>query len=43
VPYALLGDQYQKYGHADKAREVWQRGTALFPENKDLANKLAHQ
>jgi tetratricopeptide (TPR) repeat protein len=43
MPYALLGDQYQKYGHADKAREIWQRGTALFPENKDLASKLARQ
>src|SRR5882672_4787294 len=40
-PYAWLGDQYQKAGHADYAALVWQRGAALFPDNQELKNKLA--
>ena len=38
--YARLGDEYQKYGHADYARQVWLRGAALFPEDRDLRLKL---
>jgi len=43
MPYALLGDEYKKYGHTDKAREIWQRGAVMFPNNKDLAGKLTQQ
>ncbi len=39
--YAWLGDQYQKAGHADDARAVWQRGAALFPADEKLQTKLA--
>ncbi|MGD0016709.1 MAG: hypothetical protein ABSC38_04220 [Verrucomicrobiia bacterium] len=39
--YVLLGEQYQKAGYADYAREAWQRGAALFPDNNTLREKLA--
>jgi tetratricopeptide (TPR) repeat protein len=41
--YAWLGDQYRKAGQLDNAREVWQRGAALFPADADLKKKLAAQ
>jgi tetratricopeptide (TPR) repeat protein len=39
--YVRLGDQYQKAGYADYARETWQRGAALFPGDAALREKLA--
>jgi hypothetical protein len=39
--YAWLGDQYQKSGHSEEARAVWQRGAALFPADEKLRSKLA--
>jgi hypothetical protein len=39
--YVLLGEQYQKAGYADDARQVWQRGARLFPDNNSLREKLA--
>lgn len=39
--YVLLGEQYQKAGYADDARQVWQRGARLFPDNNTLREKLA--
>ena len=39
--YVLLGDQYQKAGYADEAKQMWQRGAALFPGNDTLRQKLA--
>lgn len=41
--YFRLGDEYQKYGHADYAKQAWQRGAALFPEDRDLRLKLQAQ
>jgi len=41
--YVRLGDEYQKYGHADYATQTWQRGAALFPENPELRLKLQAQ
>jgi hypothetical protein len=41
--YARLGDEYQKYGHADYAKQVWQRGATLFPEDLELRLKLEAQ
>lgn len=38
--YVLLGKQYQKEGYTDYARQVWQRGAALFPNDSAL-RKLA--
>jgi tetratricopeptide (TPR) repeat protein len=38
--YAWLGDQYQKAGRGDDARQVWQHGIALFPGNEKLQGKL---
>lgn len=40
-PYIWLGKEYEKAGQAEDAAQVWQRGAALFPENKELQNKLA--
>ncbi len=39
--YAWLGDQYQKAGHADDARTMWQRGASLFTSDEKLQTKLA--
>ena len=40
-PYIWLGKEYEKAGQAENAAQIWQRGAALFPENKELQNKLA--
>lgn len=39
--YAWLGDQYEKAGQLDNAKQVWKRGAALFPEDTDLKKKLS--
>jgi len=39
--YVRLGDQYQKGGHGDDARAVWERGATLFPSHEGLKTKLA--
>lgn len=39
--YALLGDQYQRSGHSDYARAVWERGAGLFPNHDGLRQRLA--
>jgi tetratricopeptide (TPR) repeat protein len=39
--YVFLGEQYQKQGHTDVARQVWQRGASLFPDDGQLSGKLA--
>ncbi len=39
--YVLLGDQYLKSGYPDNAREMWQRGAAIFPNDQALQAKLA--
>jgi tetratricopeptide (TPR) repeat protein len=41
--YAWLGDQYQKAGQPDNAKQVWERGAALFPSDTDLKKKLSPQ
>jgi len=38
--YVLLGEQYQKQGYPDYARETWQRGATLFPNDAVFAQKL---
>jgi hypothetical protein len=38
--YVLLGDQYQKQGYADYAKQIWQRGAGFFPTNPQLQEKL---
>jgi hypothetical protein len=38
--YFWLGNQYQKLGRPDYAREVWQRGAALYPDNRELQTRL---
>ena len=40
-PYVRLGEQYQKNGYADYARQIWQRGLGLFPNDPSLKEKLA--
>jgi hypothetical protein len=39
--YVLLGEQYQKSARNDDARAVWERGSALFPDNEKLRGKLS--
>jgi hypothetical protein len=39
--YVLLGEQYQKQGYADYAKQIWQRGATYFPNNPQLQEKLA--
>jgi hypothetical protein len=39
--YVLLGEQYQRAGYADYAKQTWQRGAGLFPDNNTLREKLA--
>jgi tetratricopeptide (TPR) repeat protein len=41
--YAWMGDAYLKYGYPDQARQIWQRGAALFPDNPELRAKLQTQ
>lgn len=38
--YLLLGEQYQRMGHPDYARQSWQRGLTLFPDNAQLQARL---
>lgn len=39
--YVWLGEQYKKAGRLDDARTVWERGSALYPNDQKLAQKLA--
>jgi len=39
--YVLLGEQYQKQGYPDYARQIWQRGAEFFPNNSQLQAKLS--
>jgi tetratricopeptide (TPR) repeat protein len=39
--YVLLGEQYQKAGYGDYAKETWQRGATMFPSDSTLRGKLA--
>ncbi len=39
--YVLLGEQYQKAGQPDNARQVWLRGAAVFPNSPSIQAKLA--
>ncbi len=39
--YVLLGDQYQKQGYPDYAKQIWQRGAGLFPSDSKLAEKVS--
>ncbi len=41
--YVWLGKEYAKYGHAQEAQDVWQRGAALFPQDQELRSKLSGQ
>jgi tetratricopeptide (TPR) repeat protein len=42
LTYAVLGQQYQAAGEADKAAQTWQQGLARFPLNSTLQQALAH-
>ncbi|MES1166934.1 MAG: hypothetical protein ABUL68_02935 [Pseudomonadota bacterium] len=39
--YLMLGEQYQKAGQTDNARQTWVRGATLFPNSPSLQAKLA--
>lgn len=38
--YLYLGNLYAQQGKADKAKEMWQRGLDLFPDNDALREKM---
>ncbi len=38
--YYRLGSLYKEEGNVEKAREIWQKGLDLFPNNKDLKDAL---
>ena len=38
--YLFLGNLYAQQGKTEKAREMWQRGLNLFPDNGELRGKL---
>jgi tetratricopeptide (TPR) repeat protein len=38
--YLWLGDQYQKAGQSEEARNTWRRGAALFPDHAALKSRL---
>ncbi len=38
--YVMLGEQYAKQGNPDYAKQVWQRGAAFYPNDRQLAAKL---
>ena len=40
MTYQLLGEQYQKTGQAEEARQIWTRGLGYFPNSRSLAQKL---
>jgi tetratricopeptide (TPR) repeat protein len=39
--YVVLGNLYANQGQTEKARGVWQRGSELFPQSKELQARLA--
>ena len=39
--YVLLGDAYAKNKEPDKAREAWNEGIEVFPDNADLKRRLS--
>lgn len=38
--YELLGNLYDSKGNKEKAKEIWQRGVKMFPDNQNLKGKL---
>ena len=38
--YLALGDQYSRQGYPDYARQAWERGAALFPQEASFTEKL---
>ena len=39
--YLMLGNLYQQQGRMEEAQQAWANGTALFPENEELAAPAA--
>lgn len=39
-PYYFLGNLYLSRGQLDRAREVWNQGLALFPQDRDLRQQI---
>jgi tetratricopeptide (TPR) repeat protein len=38
--YLFLGNLYRQQGNAARAKEIWKKGSELFPENDELTRKL---
>lgn len=41
--WVALGDGYWRIKDLDRAREIWQEGLAMFPDNADLETRLAKE
>ena len=41
--WAALGDGYWRLDDPEKAAEVWRQGLRLYPENREIQERLAHQ
>lgn len=41
LPYAFLGDLYERVDRPEDARAVWAEGAVLFPDDEGLARRLA--
>ena len=39
--WAALGDGYWRHDDVDKAREIWRQGLALYPDDPELAARIA--
>ena len=39
--YIFLGNLYHQKGERDKAAETWRKGAGLFPQNRELAQKIS--
>ncbi len=39
--YLMLGEQYQKQGYPEYAKQTWERGAVLFPSERAFTTKLS--
>jgi tetratricopeptide (TPR) repeat protein len=40
--YVRLGEQYQKEGYPDYAKQTWERGMVLYPQDQQLKQRLTN-
>lgn len=42
-PHVALGDAYAQNRQCDEARKAWRQGAQIFPDAKELKDRLANQ